>query len=325
MMIYIKRFYLSLIALVFIVVIFGTVTYAWISMASVNSLDGMSLTATSGNELLISIDGINYSRELPSAALEQLLEQVALTDVTSTDGIHFNRGGLNVGELVIPNQHFVSFELWLQTDRPEHNIYLVENVNHLVSYDSTFSGTYVVSHGVTWTSDYNFINGPSLNDIVEKNEENIYFASDAVRISFQEIKDLDNVLDVRNSDEMHTFLYDPSENEERGYGVSFGAFSYFLVSAQVPIEIPLEAQDVQYHLSTFNPDNPYEAVDDTSLIATLQESEATSMSGKTLYRGKIVINIWIEGWDADAFNSILNDRIKIQLKFKAAKSSNQYE
>lgn len=321
----IKRLYLSLISLVLVFMIFGTVTYAWISMASVNSVDGMSLTATSGNELLISLDGINYSRDLPSTALEQLLRDVALTDVTSVDGIHFIRGGLNEGELVVANSHYVSFELWLQTDRPEHNIYLVENVNKLVLFDTTTSGTYVVSRGVTWKSDFNFINGPLLSDMVEKNQENIYFASEAIRISFQEIIDSDNLLDTRGPEELKVFLYDPSENEERGYGVSFGAFSYFLISSQVPIEVPTQMQNVKYRLSTFDPDNPYRALDDESLIATLQASDSTSSNGKTLYRGKIIISIWIEGWDADAFNSILNDRIKIQLKFKAAKSSSQYE
>ncbi|MCF7930840.1 MAG: hypothetical protein K9L02_04980 [Acholeplasmataceae bacterium] len=305
--------------------IFGTVTYAWISMASVNSLDGMSLTATSGNELLISLDGITYSRDLPSSALEQLLRDVALTDVTSVDGINFSRGGLNEGEQVIANSHYVSFELWLQTERPEHNIYLVDNVNDLVSFDTTYSGTYVVSRGVTWKSDFSFINGPSLNDMIEKNEERLYFASDAIRISFQETKDLWNPHDTRDQEELKTFLYDPSENEERGYGVSYGAFSYFLISAQVPIETPSHMQNVKYHLSEFDPNNPYQALDDESHIATLQPSDAISSNGKVLYRGKIIINIWIEGWDADAFNSILNDRIKIQLKFKAAKSSSQYE
>jgi len=159
--------------------------------------------------------------------------------------------------------------------------------------------------------------------MVEKNQENIYYASEAIRISFQEIKDTNNLLDERLEEELQTFLYDPSENEERGYGVSYGAFSYFLISAQVPIEIPALMQNVKYHLSTFDPNNPYQALDDESLIANLQPSDAVSSTGKTLYRGKIIINVWVEGWDADAFNSILSDRIKIQLKFKAARSSSQ--
>ena len=314
---------MSLIALTLVMMIFGTVTYAWITMASVNSLDGMSLTATSGNELLISLDGVTYSRELPSIALENLLQDVALTDITSHDGINFTRGGLNEGDLIVANQHYVSFELWLQTDRPEHEIYLVDNVSKLVTYDTDYSGTYVVSQGVSWKSDFTFINGPTFDQVIEKNEEHIYYASEAVRIAIIEIKDIENEYDQRNQESLRSFIYDPSENSERGYGVTFGAFSYFLASAQIPISPPTQIQDTKYSLSTFDINNPYQAENDDSLVATLQPSDALSSTGKTLYRGKIIVNIWIEGWDADAFNSILNDRIKIQLKFKAAKSSSE--
>jgi hypothetical protein len=32
------------------------------------------------------------------------------------------------------------------------------------------------------------------------------------------------------------------------------------------------------------------------------------------------MNIWIEGWDADLFDPVLEDRIKIQLQFKAVRN-----
>lgn len=316
-----KRLYISLITLTLVFMIFGTVTYAWISMASVNTLDGMSLTATSGNELLISIDGIHYDRDLPSIVLDELLNDVHLTDVTSTDGITFHRGGLNPNEDAVSNRDYVSFELWLQTDQPEHAVFLVDNVNQYVSFDTTMSGTYVVSQGVTWKADYTFANGPLLSDVVKKNDEYTYFASNAIRISIIEIKDINNSLDTRESSELRNFIYDPSENEQRGYGVSFGAFSYFLASSQLDISLPDTLQNVSYHLSTFDPADPFQSIDDESMIAILQPTNVLSPDGKIYYRGKIVINVWIEGWDADAFNSILNDQIKIQLKFKAGKSS----
>lgn len=301
--------------------IFGTVTYAWITMASVNTIDGMSLTAQSGNELLISIDGINYSRDVPAIALDELLRNIKLVDVTTSDGINFERGGLNEGEQVLANRDYLSFELWLQTDEPEHLIYLVENVSQFLQFDTTMNGTYVVSQGVTWKSDVTFINGPSLLQTVVKGEQHTYYGSEAIRIGIREIKDINNPLDTRSSDQLSSFIYDPSENESRGYGASYGAYSYFISSSDVPITLPSLVPDTQYRLSSFYPDDPYFAQDEDSLIAILQPSESVSSRGKVLYRGKIVVSIWVEGWDADAFNSILNDRIKIQLKFKAARSS----
>ncbi len=321
MMIYLKRFYLSLIALTLVFMIFGTVTYAWISMASVNTVDGMSLTATSGNELLISIDGINYAQDLPAAALDEILRNVRLVDVTSTDGINFQRGGLSENEAVIPNQHYLTFELWIQTVQPEHDIYLVDNVNSQVSYDTTMSGTYVVSQGIHWKPEVAFINGPLVTDIVQKNEEHVYYASDAVRISIRELKDRENPYDTRSDDELNMLIYDPSEDETRGYGISYGAYSYFLASSNMSLILPEPLTNISYRLSSFDPYDPYLALDDTSRVARLQPTDQVNVQGKTYYRGKIVVTIWIEGWDADAFNSILSDRIKVQLRFKAARSS----
>ena len=37
------------------------------------------------------------------------------------------------------------------------------------------------------------------------------------------------------------------------------------------------------------------------------------------YLGNATLNIWIEGWDADAFDAILGDQILIQLEFITAK------
>ena len=82
-------------------------------------------------------------------------------------------------------------------------------------------------------------------------------------------------------------------------------------------------QVVSYRLTTFDPTNPYIAENDDSQVATMIATEDVNSDGDPIFRAKVRINIWIEGWDADAFNSILNDRIKIQLKFKAAKSSSE--
>ena len=70
-------------------------------------------------------------------------------------------------------------------------------------------------------------------------------------------------------------------------------------------------------MTEIDPNNPYQALDNDSLITVLQETDEVNEKGRSIYRGKIRINIWIEGWDADAFDSVENDRLKIQLQFKA--------
>ena len=62
------------------------------------------------------------------------------------------------------------------------------------------------------------------------------------------------------------------------------------------IELPTEMQLASYRLTGFNPDNPYIALDDVSQVATLIPTGDVNADGKPYYRGKVRINIWVEGW-----------------------------
>jgi len=314
----IKRIYLSVVTLMFLGIIFGTVSYAWISLASINNVDGLSLGASVGNELEISLDGINYSKELPATSLTELFGEIRLIDVTSIDGKTFQLGGLRPVGPATENQDYLSFELWFQTARPERNIFLINNVSDLVSFDSTMNGTYVVSRGVSWVSKFDFQNGPLATDLVHKGDRDTYYASNSIRVSLNEITDELNPLDTRSLDQLKSFLFDPSGKAERGYGFTYGAYSYFVANTRYYIDLPTAFPTVSYRLTEFDPTNPYIALSDDSQVATMIATDVVNEDGEPLYRAKVRINIWIEGWDADAFDSVENDRVLIQLQFKVA-------
>ncbi|MBE0701276.1 MAG: hypothetical protein IH571_06285 [Acholeplasmataceae bacterium] len=316
-MIKFKKLYISVLSLVFFILIFGTVTYAWVSLATINSIDGLSLTASTGEELQISVDGINYSNVLTSEQLELLFGEISLTDITSLDGIHFFNGGLKGTGPAVQNEQYLSFDLWFKTTSQQHSVYLVSNVSDKISYDTTMPGTYVVSRGVNWRSEETFQYGPDENDIVYRGDRNIYYASEAIRFSFIEIKDEENQLDSRLEDELSTWIYDPSENAERGYGLGYGAFDYYNKRIRIKLNLPHQFPSTSYRLSHFDENNPYQALDNESKIMSLVESEEKDNQERTFYKGKVRVNIWVEGWDADAFDPINNDRVKIQLQFKA--------
>lgn len=313
----IRRIYLSIITLMFLGIIFGTVSYAWISLSSINNVDGISLGASVGNELEISLDGINYSNELPAASLTELFDDIRLIDVTSLDGKNFLLGGVSPEGPAEANRHYLSFELWFQTARPERNIFLINNVSDLVTYDGTMNGTYVVSRGVSWVSRVDFQNGPLVTDIVHNGDRDTYYASETIRIAIIEENDQLNPLDTRPLDELKSFMFDPSGKPERGYGLAYGAHSYF-IATKYYMGLPTIYPTVSYRLTEFSPDNPYIAIDDTSQVATMVASGDVNLDGDPIYRAKVKINIWIEGWDADSFDSIENDRVLIQLQFKVA-------
>lgn len=311
-----KRLRYSVMIVLLLMLAFGTVTYAWITLSTINNIEGMSVTASSGNELQISLDGENYAKEISTEQLELLFDDIRLTDVTSTDGIHFQTGGLTEVGDAIPNENYLTFDIWFQTVEPIHTVYLVNNVSNEISFDGSSTGTYVVSQGVSWTNYIEFLNGSSIDDVVESGTTATYYGSDAIRMSFQELKNEENTMDSRSEDELNTFIFDPSEDESRGYNKGYGAYHYFIQKTRYFMTRPTEEPNTSYRLSEYDEDNPYVTHDNTSLLLTLQETNEVDENGKTYYRGKLRINIWVEGWDADAFDAIDKDHIKIQLQFK---------
>lgn len=314
----IKKFHISFFSMILALLVFGTVSYAWLSMSIINNLDNITIMATSGNELEISLDGETYYNDIPLDQLDHLLRNIRLDDVTSPDGINFTRGGIRTPETASRNVEYLSFEIYLRTVRPENHVYLVNNVNHRVLYDTSVAGTFVVSKGVSWRAKHTVQNSLDPEDLILKGEQRMYYASDAVRIAIIEQRDERNPNDLRVSSELNRMIYDPSEDETRGYGMPFGANKYFEIETGTTLDYPEEIPNTMYQLTTFHELNPYQALNNNSLIAELQPTGVFDDRGRQYYSSKIRINIWIEGWDPDTFDCILEDRIKVQLQFKVA-------
>lgn len=291
-----KRLILSLIGFTFIIFIFGTVTFAWVSMAKINNLDGISLTASSGDELEISYDGINYQTTLTH---NRSTQHIYLKDVTSLDGKTFARGPSHEGVRAIINEDYISFDLYFRSLRSEKGIYVIAD---------TDLGTKVTSNGIEFVPKVDYIE--QNYELVLAQSVRTYYAKDAVRMSFNEMDETDQMI--------KTVIYDPSGNESRGFGKWYGAHSYYNARTHQDLALPVAFPETIYELSKMDPFNPYQALSNNSLIAVMQESNMISEEGKTYNTAKVRIFIWIEGWDADAIDGILQDQLTVQLQFKLA-------
>ena len=316
-----KNLHISLLSFTLVTLLFGTVTFAFFSVVTINNIDGLKLTASFGDELELSFDGIEYYNVLPSTPIEGSVEGIRLYDVTSIDGINFQTGGLREVGLAVPNEHYLSFDLWIRTSQAEHDIFLINDVSKEMKFGDKRDGTYFVSKGVSWRSPHTFFNGPLIEDTVQAGDIGIYYGHDAIRISIIELKDENNPNDQRAIEDLRTYIYDPSRNPNRGYGSPVGAFSYFFQRTLIYQNPPTKYPPTSYRLSEMDPHNPYQALDNESLVATLQPTDTRDQKNNIYYSAKVRINIWIEGWDADAFDAIDRDIIQIQLQFKAARKA----
>lgn len=320
-----KKLFISILSLTFAIVIFGTVTYAWFSIATTNIVHNISLGISSGDKFQISLDGINYSKVISSDdILKAIGNKLDLKDITSINGIDFLKGGPEEKEEAVANVDYISLTFYFRTTANERNVYLVENVSQLARFEENVEGTYVVSKGINWKADVTFRNGVDpLLDIVNVGERDIYYAADAVRVGFVEEKIVENVLDIREEEQLTRKIFDLSNNEIRGYGTNFGSLDYYNVKHNKDILPPTLIPETITKLSEFNEYNPYVPLDDNSKILELIKTNSMSESGDTYYYGRVKMNIWIEGWDADCFNAILRDSLMIQLKFKSARELEQ--
>lgn len=300
---------------------FTTATFAWVSMAETNKVDGLQIAMRDGSNLEFSLDGTNWSNEITTAQINQIWNNSKLLDLTSTDGIQFvgNRLPLLGSELTfegIPNQNYIALELFVRTTTRYNNVYLVDNISSSITYDSAPNrGTYVTSRGVTFRSPLTFLYGP--DDTVFENETRTYFAKDAIRISLIEMK-TDNPLDTRDESELARFIYDPTENPVRGYGKAYGSIDYLSKAKLINIPLPTTTQPVIERLSAFDPFFDYQPLDTLSKVATLIETDQLDDRDRPYYLGRFTLNIWIEGWDADTFDAIYADTLLFRFEFQGA-------
>ena len=176
----------------------------------------------------------------------------------------------------------------------------------------------MISEGVLWMADESFVNGPLEEDIVHMGSIDRYYAKDSIRIGITELLDDTNPLESRNPNELITFIYDPQERPDRGFGVTYGAYSYFFRTTLHYLYLPEVFPETSYRLTEMDPHNPYQALDNDSLITTLQPTQEVDDVGRAIYQAKVRINVWAEGWDADAMSAVKHDIVKIQLQFKVA-------
>lgn len=300
-----KKIIISFLTLVLLVTSLGTATYAWITMARSNIIDEISIYARFEDDIEISLDGVNYYNELPKDVLFKNIELSKLLEITTLDGINFHHIKSNVD--IVKNKDYLSFDFYIRTNSTrEHEVYLANNISNEVTYEDVAGkeGTYVVSKGVNFKSPVTFLY--DIDDTVFAGETRTYYASKAVRIAT--ITEVDGEKRVK--------IFDLSGDEHRGYAKPYGATSYYNATLHTNLLLPEEEPETLYKLSEFEENAPF-ALDDTSHILSL--TETMDVNGKIYRYGKFTVNIWLEGWDADLFDSVLKDRIKIQLQFKAVR------
>ncbi|MBM7453324.1 hypothetical protein JN09_000649 [Acholeplasma morum] len=311
-----KKLYIVVISMTLLVITLATSTFAWVAIATSNRIDGISMKANLDSNLEFSLDGLTYKNEITTEQINSIIKDAKLMDFTSKDGLMFTstpvpfvNADLNFD--AVANKNYMSIELYVRTTSTRYtDLYLINNVSSNISYDNLpKSGTYVTSRGVNFRSPVTFQYGPS--QTVLEGETRTYYAKDSIRVALIEVP-------MDGKDPIPKFIWDPSGNPERGYGKPYGGVDYIKQYHKLNFDLPNDSQDVINNLTSFTSLNAYKPDNENSKILSLHKTDIMDSDGRYYSVGKFRINIWIEGWDADAFDAVFNDQIMMQFEFMTA-------
>jgi hypothetical protein len=320
----------AIISAAFALVALGTTTFAWFTLTNEATISPFNAEITAGEGIEISLDGITYYTTIPTEVITaKIAEQnVKLKDLTSEDGINLTKlDGTSVTWTTPtkendvftsdPNQ-FIQFDLWVRSTTPT-NVFIDTIDLSATSIDWLADTTFTNAKGITVYpyADSAAAVAAGVTDIPEGSlfGQQPYDASNALRMSFA----LDGATTAN-------FVYEKPESASNTVlnqtAISNGMVDYYYKKTGINL---LKTYDNDGNITgDYTPviiqskDLLKDAVDaDNQPIKVANPFNLTSLTVKTgnYYVQKMAIRLWVEGWDPDTFNAILNAEIFARIVF----------
>lgn len=292
----------AIISVAFALVALGTTTFAWFTLSDTATVSTFDAQITAGEGIEISLDGTNYYTTIPANVIQGKINDlnVELKDVTSNDGKQFfylNSGtAIDYTTLGSAKKPYIEFDLFFRSPSATGVIldeyeFTSKYVVQVVDPDTGEMVDQVVE-GILWTADVTFTN--SFEDVVTAGTPATYYAHAALRMSLTPVNN-------ESSEEETAVVYQAPE--VTGKNKAIGA-------------TPIEYGMVDYY-NKKNSDNPLVLTGKTLANALTEPSGSNLITLAANTPQKVRVRIWIEGWDPDTFNAILNAKINVKMVFKS--------
>lgn len=316
-----QKLVLSVVTMALVVIALGTSTFAWFTLTNSASVSNFQAQVTSGEGIEVSLgvwDDLNdvavltsgtptWFTVLPSSAISTRLTEMYATslkliDLTSTNGVdlvNFDGDPALLGQ-------FVELDLFFRSTAAKTINWSTASMTSVAPKSWTVDvPSFVAANGQSYGTS---VSGAATMQVaawtaarVSIAAGGLYGASANTRVyQAPEVEYTSQSLTgtVFNSHALPSVTYD-----EAGSGVALlGAPAYQKAK-----------------------DGSYIAPDVSSVVLPTLSDLASAVSVITLanfdgsyYYGHVKVRVWIEGWDADAFDSIFNTGLIVQLGFTAA-------
>lgn len=287
-----KKLILSIVSIAIAIVALGTSTFAWFTLSNRTTVGQFNAEVTGGDGLEISLDNTSWYSSIPSSVMQDHLatlygsslsgDKPIIKDVTSFDGKTFK----------IFNDD--AEDGWIEFDL---------NFRSRVKTEVYWTNAELRGDNFDWTPDNEFL----LEGGVEASPSTpiLINPSNALRVS----------LDGKVDNESTVYAYEKADGDGNVYlgteASIYGSVSYYNAknSANL-IDVDNLPDNLFKTFTNFN-----STTIENNKVLTLVENETTSYN-----EGTITVRVWMEGWDADTYDSILGKPVFIALSFATPES-----
>lgn len=292
----------SLFVLILALGVAGASTYAWISSNNSAKIDGFNLEIKGDTNLLISLSGESgtFKSSISKAEIEEYLianhgENFKLTPATSSDGKAFADLDGSTDDI-----SYASITLYFQSNAKQ-DIFLSSNpdLNYVTSERRESASGNVID---AW-KELDTVYGQS--SIIPKGSKVYASAMNAIRVSFVE------------GDNAVVWYPNPDKGFSGDYNYkSLPDFTCYSLSTDYLNEVFGYNLSVPSDYQTLCSKDYYDMEAGNYIIGDKLLTLDDEANGS--YRGELTVNIWLEGWDGDCIDSIVDDILTIKLQFQSA-------
>lgn len=324
-----KRIIMSILTLVLVVVALGTTTFAWFTLSNVALVNNIeaNVIAGEGLEVAIAIDGENvtgFKSNLGASDWTLVMNHIALKEskafefnaVSTANGNDFTKvaitnGNASIGQDAEANVDYLAIEILFRSQTAGS----VDITG--ITIDNTVGGqTFEPEQEYEQTP----AGAPSKMNISTR-------AANAARVLIKNAEgtNLGNYQLSEGNPAYNVGTTVITGNAANNEPVSYGQWSYLVNMGEVLYNKPVYDVDGTTILSHDPIDPATDFANITVYSATQLSAFATIASASTLtqdpidtafFTGQISVLIWLEGWDADAYDSIFQSLLSVSLAFE---------
>jgi uncharacterized repeat protein (TIGR02543 family) len=317
-----KKMFTAILSVTLSLVALGTVTFAWFTLTNtatilpididVSTDDGLEIAM---GKLTINEEGIALANKAWFTELDEEtfwdyleadgynLDEFALKNVTSEDGVNFT--DRQKAPLDSKTGGFLEFDVSIRSLVANQYVYLTKD-------------TSVSSNAIEWKADANFIGSHGNN--VNPGDVINYYTANSARMSF-------NSVDENGGS--YVLVYELPEYAVSDTTIGFGVSTIYGNKAQGK-EAIFEGAVSYYNAKHTNSQITKEEIKSVKLAETITSflgaDPVAFISDKNqdengYYYTDVTVRIWLEGWDADCIDSIIDDSLRVSLQFTNKKQT----